>query len=81
MCDYPDEQARCPVICHVGDLDTAVPPADVAAFQQKHPHVHWYVYEGVLHGFDNQTRPSRYHAEATALAHERSLAFLRKEIG
>ena len=26
MCDYPDEEARCPVICHVGDKDTAVPP-------------------------------------------------------
>ncbi|MBT5048574.1 MAG: dienelactone hydrolase family protein [Rhodospirillaceae bacterium] len=81
MCDYPEETARCPVICHVGDLDTAVPPADVAAFQEKHPDVYWYVYEGVQHGFDNQTRPVRYDADATTLAHERSLAFLRDKIG
>lgn len=81
MCDYPDETARCPVVCHVGDLDTAVPPADVAAFQKKHPDVYWYIYEGAQHGFDNQTRPIRFHAEATRLARERSLAFLREHIG
>lgn len=81
MCDYPDEQPRCPVICHVGDLDTAVPPADVAAFQKTHPEVRWHIYPGVQHGFDNSTRPVRYDAPAAALAHERTLAFLRERIG
>ena len=81
MCDYPDEQPNCPVICHVGDLDTAVPPADVAAFQEKHPEVHWNIYPGAQHGFDNSTRPVRYHAAATTLARQHSLAFLRDQIG
>ena len=81
MCDYPDEEAKCPVICHVGDLDTAVPPADVAAFQERHPKIHWHIYAGAQHGFDNNTRPVRHHAEATALARERSIAFLRQQIG
>jgi carboxymethylenebutenolidase len=81
MCDYPDEEAKCPVICHVGDLDTAVPPADVAAFQAKHPNVYWNVYPGAQHGFDNSTREIRYHADVTTLARQRSVAFLREKIG
>jgi carboxymethylenebutenolidase len=81
MCDYPDETARCPMICHVGDKDTAVPQSDVAAFQLKHPDVLWHVYEDVVHGFDNHTRPARYHAEATAIAWKRTLVFLRDHIG
>lgn len=81
MCDYPDEQPRCPVICHVGDLDTAVPRDDIAAFQQKHPEVEWSLYPGAQHGFDNSTRPVRYHPEATQTARRRSVAFLRRQIG
>ena len=81
MCDYPEESVRCPVICHVGDLDTAVPPKNVAAFQIKQPSVRWHVYSGAQHGFDNQTRLARYHGEAASLAYERSLDFLRGSIG
>ena len=60
---------------------TAVPPSDVAAFLERHPEVHWFIYPGVQHGFDNHTRPVRFDAAATALARERSLAFLREKIG
>ncbi len=81
MCDYPDEPARCPTICHVGDMDTAVPPADVAMFQAKRPEVVWNIYPGVLHGFDNWTRDERYNAEASKLARERTMAFLAEHIG
>lgn len=76
MCDYPDEVPNCPVICHVGDIDTAVPPSDVAAFREKRPEPEWFIYEGAQHGFDNATRPVRYHAEAAALARTRTLDFL-----
>ncbi len=81
MCDYPDEHANCPVICHVGDADTAVPPADVAAFSAKQPDVLWHVYPGVPHGFDNWTRPARYVADAAKLARERTLEFLAGTVG
>ncbi len=81
MCDYPDEIPNCPVICHVGHLDTAVPPSDVSAFSAKRPEPLWYVYEGAPHGFDNATRPLRYHAEAASLARQRTLAFLAEHIG
>lgn len=77
MCDYPDETPSCPVICHVGDLDTAIPPSDVAAFRKKRAEPHWYIYAGAQHGFDNATRPVRHHAEAAALARTRTLEFLR----
>tara|TARA_R110000868_G_scaffold4155_6_gene25235 strand:+ start:1614 stop:2297 length:684 start_codon:yes stop_codon:yes gene_type:complete len=76
MCDYPDEVPKCPVICHVGDLDTAVPPSDVAAFRKKRAEPQWYIYEGAQHGFDNATRPARYHADAAAMARARTLALL-----
>ena len=78
MCDYPDEVPNCPVICHVGDLDTAVPPSDVAAFREKRPEPHWFIYEGAQHGFDNATRLVRYHADAAALARTRTLGFLNE---
>jgi carboxymethylenebutenolidase len=81
MCDYPDEAAHCPVICHVGDKDTAVPPSDVAAFQEKQPDVFWHIYEDVVHGFDNHTRPARHDSDATKIARERTLDFLREKIG
>ena len=41
MCDYPDEPARCPTLCHVGDLDTAVLPDQVSMFKEKRPEVNW----------------------------------------
>lgn len=81
MCDYPDDVPRCPVMCHVGSLDTAVPPADIAAFSARRREPVWHVYEGAPHGFDNALRPVRYHAEASHLARERSRAFLAEHIG
>ena len=69
------------MICHVGDLDTAVTSEIVAAFQISQPAVRWHVYSGAQHGFDNQTRLARYHGEAASLARERSLDFLGDSIG
>ena len=53
-----------------------VPPSDVAAFREIRTEPEWFVYEGAQHGFDNATRPVRYHADAAALARTRTLAFL-----
>jgi len=80
MCDYPDEAARCPTLSHVGDLDTAVPPDQVKMFQEKRPEVTWCIYEGAQHGFDNWTRPARYHREAADLARRRTLEFLAETL-
>jgi carboxymethylenebutenolidase len=79
--DLASEQPRCPVICHVGDKDTSLPPARVAVFRAAQPSVPVYIYEGAPHGFDNEKRTERYNAAAHKLARERSLAFLAKQAG
>lgn len=81
MCDYPDEVPCCPVLCHVGDRDTAVPPHAVTAFRARRPEVLWYIYPGALHGFDNFIRPARYDEAASRIARRRTLEFLRRHVG
>jgi carboxymethylenebutenolidase len=81
MPDLADEHARCPVIAHIGDKDTSLPLARVAAFRAAQPSVDVYIYAGAQHGFDNPGRTARYHAEAHRLARERTLAFLADQIG
>lgn len=81
MCDYPEEIPNCPVLCHVGDQDTAVPPEDVNSFRTMRPEPEWCIYEGAPHGFDNATRPARYHQSAAMLARERTLSFLSEHLG
>ena len=39
-----------------------------------------YIYEGAEHGFFNDTRPEVYHAEASRLAWERTIDFLRSHL-
>ncbi|HEY4134634.1 MAG TPA: dienelactone hydrolase family protein [Alphaproteobacteria bacterium] len=81
MPDYAAEQPRCPVIGHVGELDTSFPPARVAQFGAAHPEVTIYGYAGAQHGFDNETRAARFHEDAHRLARERTLAFLAAYVG
>lgn len=80
MCDFSEEHARCPIISHVGSLDTAVPPEDVVMFKERRPEVSWFIYEGIRHGFDSHVRPERYDADASALAWERSQDFMAEYI-
>lgn len=79
--DLAGEQPRCPVICHIGDKDTSLPPARVAIFRAAQPSVPVFMYEGAPHGFDNQNRTERYHPAAHKLARERTLEFLAKQVG
>ena len=81
MPDYKSEQARCPIIAHVGDRDHSFPLARIAEFRAAQPSVPFYIYEGAQHGFDNPGRAERYNAAAHTLARERTLEFLGKHIG
>jgi len=79
--DLANERARCPVICHIGDKDTSLPPPRVAVFRAAQPTVPVHMYEGAPHGFDNESRTERYHPAAHKLARERTLEFLAKHVG
>jgi carboxymethylenebutenolidase len=81
MPDFANERARCPVIAHIGDKDTSLPPARVAAFRAAQPSVPVHIYPGAQHGFDNEGRTPRYHEQAHGLARERTLEFLATQIG
>ena len=79
--DLANEQPRCPVICHIGDQDTSLPPTRVAIFRAAQPSVPVHMYEGAPHGFDNENRTERYHPAAHKLARERTLEFLAQHLG
>jgi carboxymethylenebutenolidase len=81
MPDFASEQPRCPVIAHIGDQDTTLPAARIEAFRACRPEVPVYVYAGAQHGFDNEHRHPRYHAEACRTARERTLAFFAQHVG
>ena len=81
MPDFASEQARCPVIAHIGDKDTSFPLERIAQFRAAQPSVPVFIYEGAPHGFDNENRTERYNAAAHALARQRTLAFLARHIG
>jgi carboxymethylenebutenolidase len=79
--DFAHEQARCPVIAHIGDQDTTLPPARIAVFRAAQPAVPVFIYESAQHGFDNEKRTERYDAAAHKLARERTLEFLAQRVG
>ena len=81
MPDFADEQARCPVITHVGDKDRTLPPERIAQFRAAQPSVPVHIYEGAQHGFDNADRTERHHPEACRAARAVTLAFLERHLG
>ncbi len=72
-----------PLMMHFGSLDHRVPPdlyEQIRASLAGKPHAHTYWYEGADHGFDRDGYPP-YHAQASALARSRTLAFLTQHLG
>ncbi len=69
----------CPVLMHFGEQDEMIPAEQIdairAAFADR-PDVEIETYPGVGHAFYNHARPS-YNASAAALAHQKTLAFLK----
>ncbi|HSS71220.1 MAG TPA: dienelactone hydrolase family protein [Casimicrobiaceae bacterium] len=79
MTEAVDEKPQCPVMAHFGERDAAIPVDGVRRFAQAHPEVEVLLYDAE-HGFNCDERKS-YDAAAAGLARQRTLDFLRKNIG
>ena len=79
MLDAADERPQCPVMAHFGERDAMIPVAGVRKLAAAHPQAQVFTYDAD-HGFNCDHRPS-YDATAATLARERTLQFLRQQIG
>ncbi len=70
--------AKCPVMCHFGDLDKHITLPTVEAFKAAQPGTEVHIY-AADHGFNCDHRGS-YNAPAAKLALERTLAFFAKHL-
>jgi carboxymethylenebutenolidase len=77
--DATGEQLKCPVMAHFGDRDSMIPVAGVGKLAAAHPEAQVFIYPAD-HGFNCDQRKS-YDAAAATLARERTLAFLRQNLG
>jgi carboxymethylenebutenolidase len=78
----PEDTAKikAPLLLHYASLDTRITdgwPAYEAALKANHVTYSAYIYDGVNHGFHNDTTP-RYDAAAAKLAWQRTLDFLNR---
>ena len=69
-----------PLMLHFGTEDDSIPLSDVEKIGEAHPEVAIHLYEGAGHGFNCDLRAS-YHAEAAALALERTRAHFAVHLG
>ena len=76
---YADEKPRCPTQMHFGALDQSIPLSDVEIIKQKRADCEIHVYSEAGHGFHCDERAS-YHQPSTALAWQRTQAFLKKHM-
>jgi carboxymethylenebutenolidase len=73
------EQPKCPVMAHFGKRDAMIPVAGVEKLAAAHPEAQVFLYDAD-HGFNCDQRKS-YDAASAALARERTLEFLRGNVG
>lgn len=72
-------QSLCPVMCHFGEQDHAIPIDSVTAFALAQPKVEVFIY-AAQHGFNCDQRAA-YDAAAAQTAQERTQAFLARHVG
>jgi len=79
MTDAPGETPKCPVMCHFGEWDQSIPVAGVDRLKAAHPDIEVFIYPAD-HGFNCDQRGA-YDAISAKLARERTVEFLRENIG
>jgi len=79
MTDAIGETPRCPVMAHFGEWDQVIPVAGVDKLKAAHPDIEVFIY-AADHGFNCDQRAS-YDAISAKLARERTLEFLRENVG
>ena len=77
---FAAEKVECPVMLHFGKLDDHIPPSVAESAQAANPAIEVYWYEAG-HAFNRDVDPHAYVPEAAKLARERSLAFLKRNLG
>ena len=73
---FKDEEPKCPVLMHFGELDENIPMADVEAIQQVHPGVQIYFYPAG-HAF-NRDQSAPMHDKSANLARVHTLNFIEE---
>ncbi len=74
-----DKRPKCPVLYHFGDRDRSIPPESIEQIRSANPTGIYHIYAGADHGFDSEGRAS-FSPGDSALAFERSIAFLREHL-
>jgi carboxymethylenebutenolidase len=76
-------QIKAALLLHYAGLDERVNagiPAFEAALKAASVNYQIYMYEGVKHAFNNDTTPERYSREASELAWQRTISFLKQKL-
>ncbi|MGH9585589.1 MAG: dienelactone hydrolase family protein [Acidobacteriaceae bacterium] len=76
---YAGEQPRCPVMLHFGRKDQHILQDAIAKVKEAHPDVPIFLYDAG-HGFNCDVRAS-YDAASAKVARERSLNFVKENLG
>jgi len=77
---FAAEKPRVPIMLHFGKLDTHIPKEEIdSKVHAAHPEVPIFWYDAAGHGFNCNDRAT-YNPEASKLARERSLEFLKQHL-
>jgi len=77
------EKIEAPVLAHYGSEDKGITggvPATEAAMKKYNKAYAYTIYPGAQHAFNNDTDPSRYHAEAAKEAWGKTVEFFKKNL-
>ncbi len=77
------EKIKAPILAHYAENDPGIDagiPAFEEALKKYGKEYKIFMYPGTSHGFNNDTNPQRYNAEAAKLAWSRTVAFFKEKL-